>query len=91
MTWVLPDFATLEALANEDVGFAKQGRDYDFSLRSDHLGWTGLLLVTGATPLPDEPAQGTVRDSGAFADFLKRGSTSGGQKAEMVWYEITPR
>ncbi|MET0268912.1 MAG: toll/interleukin-1 receptor domain-containing protein [Sphingomonas sp.] len=91
VTSILPDFAALDALAKEDVGFAKQGRDYDFSLRSDHLGWTGLLLVTGGAPLPNVPPQGAVLDSGAFADYLRAAARTGDQQAEMVWYEIMPR
>ena len=47
--------------------------------------------MTGSAPLAGMLPQGSVRDSATFADFLKRATAGGDQKAEMIWYEITPR
>ena len=72
-----------------DVGLVKEGdRNFEFSVRSDHLGWTGLLLVTGSKPLPDAPPQGTVQDAAAFAAYLDKATNGGDWETEMVWYDI---
>ncbi|MFS0735807.1 toll/interleukin-1 receptor domain-containing protein [Sphingomonas sp. 1P06PA] len=92
VTWVLNDFAALEALKDYDVGLVKEGdRGYEFSVRSDHVGWTGLLLVTGSKPLPEQPPQGTVQEAKAFADYLGRVTEGTDAEAEMVWYNIRPQ
>jgi hypothetical protein len=92
VTTVLPDMASLKLLANEDVGYIEpKARSHEFSLRSDHVGWTGLILLTGSTPFAEPLTQGEVHDPADFARIVERGTTAGGWASEMVWYKIEPR
>ena len=92
VTWILPDFAALDELKREDVGLVHDTpKRYEFTLRSDHLGWTGLLLVTGDRPLPGNKAQYSVIGSHAFGAWLQRATDHGDWQTEMTWYRIQSR
>jgi len=92
VTTVLPEMASLKLLANEDVGYIEpKARAHEFSLRSDHVGWTGLILLTGSTPFAERLTQGEVHDPADFARIVERGTAAGGWASEMVWYKIEPR
>lgn len=92
VTTVLPDFASLKLLKNEDVGYVEpKARTYEFSLRSDHTGWTGLILVVGDGDFAGTLKQGEVHTSADFARILEAGTAKGNWASEMVWYKIEPR
>jgi len=92
VTTVLPDMASLKLLANEDVGYIEpKARAHEFSLRSDHTGWTGLILLTGNAPFDEPLIQGEVHQPADFARIVERGTRAGGWASEMVWYKIEPR
>jgi hypothetical protein len=92
VTTVLPDFASLKLLKNEDVGYIEpKPRQYEFSLRSDHVGWTGLILMVGDGDFAGKLTQGEVHSAADFARMLEQGTASGQWASEMVWYKIEPR
>jgi hypothetical protein len=92
VTTVLPDKDSLKLLAKEDVGYIEPKADsHEFSLRSDHIGWTGLILLTGSTPFAGKLTQGEVHTPADFAAIVERGTAGGGWASEMVWYKIEPR
>ena len=92
VTTVLPAMASLKLLANEDVGYIEpKERSHEFSLRSDHVGWTGLILLTGPEPFGEALTQGEVHAPADFAGIVERGTARGGWASEMVWYKIEPR
>jgi type II secretory pathway component PulM len=92
VTTVLPDRDSLKLLANEDVGYVEpKANAHEFSLRSDHTGWTGLILLTGSTPFAGRLTQGEVDSPADFAGIVERGTSAGGWASEMVWYKIEPR
>ena len=92
VTNVLPDFASLKLLKNEDVGYVEpKPREYEFSLRSDHTGWTGLILVVGDGDFAGALKQGEVHTAADFARILESGTAKGSWASEMVWYKIQPR
>jgi len=92
VTWILPDRTALDGLKEQDVGFSHDsGNHYEFTLRADHLGWTGLLLVTGDRPLPNNKPQMTVTGSHDFGDWLQSATDHGDWHTEMTWYRIQPR
>ena len=92
VTTVLPSFASLDELKQEDVGYVTpKPLSHEFSLRSDHTGWTGLILIVGDQPFGDKLTQGEVHTAPDFAKVLERGTATGHWASEMVWYKIEPR
>ena len=92
VTWLLPDFNALKALKDAPVGFVQDNpRNYQFTLRADHLGWTGVLLVTGDGPLAANKPQYTVTGSHEFGDWLQSATSHGEWHTEMQWYRIQSR
>lgn len=89
VTWALPDIASLDRLAAQDVGLKKTGdRKWEFNIYPDHLGWTGLFLVVGDRPLAQTQPQLKVQRSGEFAQTLRAATAQGTWDADMVWFRI---
>jgi hypothetical protein len=89
VTWSIPDLATMAELKNFDVGLVETGRNaWEFTIYPDHLGWTGLLLVAGDSPLAQKREQGAVQGAGDFARLLAAATARGQWDAEMVWFRI---
>lgn len=92
VTTVLPGFADLKGLAKEDVGYVEpRPETHEFSLRSDHVGWTGLILLVGDGDFAGTLRQGEVRAAADFARLVESGTAGGRWSSEMVWYKIEPR
>jgi hypothetical protein len=78
-------------LKNYDVGLVETGKNaWEFTIYPDHLGWTGLLLVAGDSPLAQKLEQGGVQNAADFARMLSAATASGQWDAEMVWFRIDP-
>jgi hypothetical protein len=91
VTWSLPDLASVKELKNYDVGLVETGKNgWEFTIYPDHLGWTGLLLVAGDSPLAKKLEQGAVQNAGDFAKMIAEATASGQWDAEMVWFRIDP-
>lgn len=91
VTWSLPDIAAIRELKNYDVGLVEQGeKAWEFTIYPDHLGWTGLLLVAGDSPLARKLEQGKVQNAGDFARTIAAATAKGQWDAEMVWFRIDP-
>ncbi|MDB5684630.1 MAG: hypothetical protein JWM75_2328 [Sphingomonas bacterium] len=92
VTTVLPDMNSLATLKDEDVGYVQpQKGQHEFSLRSDHTGWTGLILIAGEGDFAGTLTQGEVRTATQFAQLLEQGTAASKWSSEMVWYKIEPR
>jgi hypothetical protein len=91
VTWSIPDLAAMGDLKNYDVGLVETGKNaWEFTIYPDHLGWTGLLLVAGDSPLAQKLEQGSVQNAADFARTLSTATASGQWDAEMVWFRIDP-
>jgi hypothetical protein len=91
VTWSIPDIAAMGELKNYDVGLVETGKNaWEFTIYPDHLGWTGLLLVAGDSPLAQQLDQGAVQNAGDFARTLAAATARGQWDAEMVWFRIDP-
>jgi hypothetical protein len=91
VTWSIPDLAAMSELKNYDVGLVETGKNaWEFTIYPDHLGWTGLLLVAGDSPLAQKLEQGGVQNAGDFARTVSAATASGQWDAEMVWFRIDP-
>jgi hypothetical protein len=91
VTWSIPDLAAMGELKNYDVGLVETGKNaWEFTIYPDHLGWTGLLLVAGDSPLAQKLEQGGVQNAADFARTLSTATASGQWDAEMVWFRIDP-
>lgn len=91
VTWSIPDLAAMSELKNYDVGLVEKDQNaWEFTIYPDHLGWTGLLLVVGATPLARKREQGAVQNADDFAKTLAAATATGRWDAEMVWFRIDP-
>lgn len=92
VTWAVPDLETLESLKGLDIGYTnKEPGKYEFSIYPDHLGWTGLFVVVGDSPLAEKKPQGTVQSSAEFAKTLRAATAKGEWDADMVWFRIDPK
>lgn len=91
VTWSLPDLGSVKQLKNYDVGLVETGKNgWEFTIYPDHLGWTGLLLIAGDSPLAKKLEQGTVQNAGDFAKTIAEATAGGQWDAEMVWFRIDP-
>lgn len=91
VTWSIPDLAAMGELKNFDVGLVETGKNsWEFTIYPDHLGWTGLLLVAGDSPLAQKMEQGTVQSANEFARTIAAATAKGQWDAEMVWFRIDP-
>jgi hypothetical protein len=91
VTWSIPDLAAMGELKHFDVGLVEAGKNaWEFTIYPDHLGWTGLLLVAGDSPLAQKLPQGTVQSAHDFAATLAAATKAGQWDAEMVWFRIDP-
>ena len=91
VTWSLPDLASVKELKNYDVGLVETGKNgWEFTIYPDHLGWTGLLLVAGDSPLAKKLEQGAVQNAGDFAKTIAEATAKGQWDAEMMWFRIDP-
>lgn len=91
VTWSLPDLASMKELKKYDVGLVETGpNEWEFSIYPDHLGWTGLLLIAGDSPLAKKLEQGAVQNAGDFAKTIADATSKGEWDAEMMWFRIDP-
>ena len=67
----------------EDMG----GDSYRLSVITDHVGLSGLLLLTGKGPFdPTLIAAPTAERGPDWGKQIQAAARAGGWKAEMVWY-----
>jgi serine/threonine-protein kinase len=60
---------------------------YRFQLNTDHMGWSGILLLSGQGPFDDGLLNGTTASRGAdWANKFLAQARQKGWQAEMVWY-----
>jgi hypothetical protein len=91
VTWSIPDITALGELKNYDVGLVETGKNaWEFTIYPDQLGWTGLLLVAGDSPLAQKLEQGAVQNADDFARTIAGATARGQWDAEMVWFRIDP-
>lgn len=80
--------AAFQALAQGNPLITVEPNDtYKLSMRTDHQGWSGILLLTGQGPFAPELV--AAPPSGRGADWNQKvldAARAGGWRAEMVWY-----
>ena len=87
----IPSRAFLDQFIAENPGgpIQKTAEGYRLQVDSDHLGWTGLLLVTGKPPFDSDlvaPPLG-ARGPDWLSKFVSTAAERGWQ-TEMVWYKL---
>ena len=92
MTLLIPDRATFGSMlaaepANDPMISKIGGDSYRLQVRTDHSGWSGMLLILGKGPFDPKLLQGGAGDRGAdWPQKFKSAASQGGWKTEMVWY-----
>ena len=92
MTLLIPDRATFGSMlaaqpANDPMIGRIGGDSYRLQVRTDHSGWSGMLLILGKGPFDPKLLQGGGGDRGAdWPQKFKSAASQGGWKTEMVWY-----
>jgi eukaryotic-like serine/threonine-protein kinase len=81
------------ALANPQGGITDLGNDrYRLMISTTHIGWSGLMFVTGRGPFDAALLAPTVESRNPDWQRLFRNTASAnGWRAEMVWYESVDR
>jgi serine/threonine-protein kinase len=81
------------ALASPQGGITDLGNNrYRLNVFTDHIGWSGLMLVTGQGPFERSLLAAEV--NARTPDWQRRfrsAASSNGWRAEMVWYESVDR
>ena len=91
VTWSIPDIEMMRELKKSGAEIVENGdKNWEFSIYPDHLGWTGLLLVVGDSPLAQKKPPQTVQSASDFARTITAATQSGEWDAEMVWFRIDP-
>lgn len=88
---LLPDraaFAAQVKASQNDVPIADLGQDrYRLQIDLDHVGWSGLLLVTGKGPFDPAIVAPPLGQRGAdWREKLVEQAAEKGWQAEMVWF-----
>jgi len=90
ITDVLPDRQTLAAAVKAGTGQVTDlgGDRYRLALDLDHLGWSGLLLLTGKGPFPRELVAPQLGARGPdWTNKFVTAAAAQGWQADMVWFK----
>lgn len=80
--------AAFQALAAGNPLITAEPNDtYKLSMRTDHQGWSGILLLNGRGPFPADLIAAPPSQRGpAWNQQILDAARAGGWRAEMVWY-----
>lgn len=87
---LIPDRKTFDATAKTGVPIANLGNGrYRFTLDSNHAGWSGILLLTGAGGFSDKLVAGPAGSRGAdWPQRFAAAAKAGNWRSEMVWFKL---
>jgi serine/threonine protein kinase len=81
------------ALANPQGGITDLGNNrYRLMISTSHIGWSGLMFVTGRGPFDAGLLAATVESRNPdWQRLFRNAASANGWRAEMVWYESVDR
>jgi hypothetical protein len=81
------------ALANPQGGITDLGNNrYRLLISTSHIGWSGLMFVTGRGPFDAGLLAATVESRNPdWQRLFRNAASANGWRAEMVWYESVDR
>jgi eukaryotic-like serine/threonine-protein kinase len=79
-----------QAIASGQSAVTKTGPDsYELTLYADHLGWSGLVLITGKGPFPADIVRPELgARNAAWRDRFATAAERQGWNADMLWFNI---
>ncbi|MDB5445435.1 MAG: hypothetical protein JWQ97_752 [Phenylobacterium sp.] len=97
MDIIFHDRAEFDRLKTQFAGVADGpiadlgGGAYRLQIYTSHVGWSGMLLITGKGPFDPGLLQSDATSRGAdWPGAFRDGASRGGWKTDMVWYRTTP-
>ena len=88
---IVPDRETFEANVGPAIVDEGNGR-YRLNIDVNHPGWSGIILITGRGPFPQEVVAPQIGARGpAWQQEFLAGAADGNWRVEMVWFESVNR